>query len=113
MRTQPTRGWPRAAGLGLVCALFHSLFAGQGFAEEQAADRPAGVPDPSVATSLPEPIKSFGGIRQTLAERGVTFQINYIGDSMGNVTGGIKRGATYNGRLELVLDVDLEKALVL
>jgi porin len=30
---------------------------------------------------------------------------------MGNVTGGIKRGATYNGRLELVLDVDLEKAL--
>lgn len=110
MRSRPTRGLRRAAAVWLAGALLCSLLPGQGEAEEKSTDRPAGVPDPSVATSLPEPIKSFGKLRPDLAERGITFQINYIGDTLGNLTGGFKRGATYNGRFELIVDVDLEKA---
>ena len=43
-------------------------------------------------------------------ERGVKYQLNYIGDLLTNQSGGLRRGAAYSGRLELVVDADLEKA---
>ncbi len=68
------------------------------------------LPQPSVATSLPEPLKTFGGLRPWLYDRGITFAFNYQQDLLGATTGGVRRGTTYMGRLEGVVEVDLEKA---
>ncbi|MBV8850264.1 MAG: carbohydrate porin, partial [Methylobacteriaceae bacterium] len=96
-----------AFGFVVTCVLALSALA-----EEDSANAPPdGTPDPSIATSLPEPLKSFGGLRPALAAHGVTFQLNYIGDTLGNFNGGFRQGATYNGRFELVIDTDLEKAI--
>jgi len=65
--------------------------------------------EPSIATSLPPALADPGGVRAALAARGLTYQLNYIGDLLSNAAGGMKRGATYSGRLELVIDANLEK----
>jgi porin len=46
-----------------------------------------------------------------LAEWGVAFSVAYIGETLGNASGGIRRGAIYEGRLDVGIDVDLEKAV--
>ena len=50
---------------------------------------------------LDEALKSYG-IRPSLT---------YIGEVLGNASGGIRRGAIYDGRLDLAIDADLEKLL--
>jgi len=73
---------------------------------------PDGIPSPSIATSLPSEIGGFFGLRKALAERGFQFGLNYIGEGLANFSGGATRtGAIYEGRLEMVLDGDLEKAI--
>ncbi len=49
-------------------------------------------------------------MRPWLYDRGVTFVFNYQQDLLGATTGGARRGTTYMGRLEGVVEVDLEKA---
>lgn len=46
-----------------------------------------------------------------LTQLGVQFNATYIGEVLANVSGGAKRGAIYDGRLDLGIDVDLEKAI--
>src|SRR5258706_7850456 len=48
-------------------------------------------------------------LQQALADWGIQFSGTYIGEVLGNVSGGIRRGAIYTGRLDLGTDVDLEK----
>jgi porin len=69
---------------------------------------PPGLPQPSIATSLP----SYGdplGARSALARQGVSYGVDYTGDVLGNVTGGTKQSAHYAGLLEGYLDADFEK----
>jgi porin len=40
---------------------------------------------------------------------GIKFAATYIGEALGNPSGGLKQGAIYEGRLNLALDIDLEK----
>jgi porin len=40
---------------------------------------------------------------------GIKFAATYIGETLGNVSGGLKQGAVYDGRLNLAVDVDLQK----
>jgi porin len=54
-------------------------------------------------------IKSI--VPAALAQLGVQFNATYIGEFLVNVSGGAKRGAVYDGRLDLGIDVDLEKAI--
>jgi porin len=68
-----------------------------------------GVPSPSIATSLPPSLADPGGVRAALAARGITYQLNYIGEVLSNLSGGMKRGSIYDGRLEVAVDADLEK----
>ncbi len=78
-----------------------------------AADEgePSGIPDPSIATSLPSDLADPGGIRRGLAGRGITFGVNYIGEVFGVASGGLDNDTHYDGRLELVLDAELEKLI--
>lgn len=51
----------------------------------------------------------LGGLRPALAARGVEIGADYTGEILGNVSGGVKRGAVYDGRITLSLDADLGK----
>ena len=53
----------------------------------------------------------WGGLRSSLATRGIVFNVTYAADGFGVVGGGIKRGALYNGLLDVGSDVDLEKLI--
>jgi porin len=51
----------------------------------------------------------WSGVRNDLLDAGILFGATYTNDILGNVSGGIHRGAIYEGRLELDADLDLEK----
>jgi porin len=51
----------------------------------------------------------WGGVRTSLVDHGITFTMTYTADLQGNVAGGIRRGAVYDGVLQPQVDVDLEK----
>ena len=53
----------------------------------------------------------WGGLRSSLAARGILFNFTYAADPIGVVSGGIKRGVFYNGFLDLGTDIDLEKLI--
>jgi porin len=76
---------------------------------ETESDRIPGLPEPSIGTSLPRHLADPGGVRAALAKRGVIFAVNYIGEVLGNPTGGYQQGALYDGRLELEVQADLGK----
>lgn len=63
---------------------------------------------PSIQSSL-GPYGDPGGIRAFLDKHGIDYNFTYIGEVLGNPTGGYKRGATYEGRLDAQLDIDAEK----
>ena len=67
-----------------------------------------GIGPVSIARSLPE-TGDPSGLRKWLAERGLTFNSIYTGEVLANVSGGLKRGAVYQGKLELNATADLEK----
>lgn len=83
----------------------------------QTSDQPSaqGTPDqgnPSIQSSLGlygDP----GGLRASLAQRGITYSLVFIGESLGNPTGGIRQGIIGDGRLDLQVNVDLAKAAAL
>ena len=77
---------------------------------DAAAEPSDGIPVPSIATSLPangDP----AGIRKWLSERGVTYGVVYTGEALGNVSGGIRQGALYGGKLEMAVSANLEKLI--
>ena len=74
----------------------------------QAAPAEATPPTPTIQTSLGK-YGDPGGIRAFLDSKGIDYNFTYIGDLLGNVTGGVKQGATYEGRLDMQADIDLEK----
>ena len=51
----------------------------------------------------------LGGLRKTLGAVGIGLGLSYIGETFASVTGGIKRGAVYDGRLSMSLDFDFDK----
>jgi porin len=51
----------------------------------------------------------WGGARRTLCEHGIDITATYTGETFGIVSGGLKRGAVYDGLVTLALDADLEK----
>lgn len=67
-----------------------------------------GITSPSMATSFPNNADP-GGIRRRLAEHGITYNLIYTNDVLGNVSGGLRRGTIDQGKLEVQLSVDLEK----
>jgi porin len=51
----------------------------------------------------------WGGMRTDWENHGVLLGANYIGEILGNPTGGVRQGTIYEGRLEVLLNLDLEK----
>jgi porin len=79
------------------------------FAPSARAADDTGIPDPSIATSLPangDPL----GLRKSLVERGLTYGIDYTADVNRNLSGGIKRDTHYAGLLNVYADINFGKA---
>jgi porin len=54
----------------------------------------------------------WGGARTTLKEKsGIDINLTYINEVLGVLSGGINRRASYEGRLDLSVDTDLEKLI--
>jgi porin len=73
-------------------------------AEEGGDDK---LPD-SITTALPI-FAQVADYREKLFKNGVQYLFTYISDIQSNVSGGVRRGTVYEGRLETMLDIDLEK----
>lgn len=52
---------------------------------------------------------TLGILKNPWADRGVKFSATYVGESLGNPSGGLRQGAIYEGRLNLAIDLDLAK----
>ena len=90
----------RGASWGIVAA----LAATGAFA--QSSPEPGVAPASSIASSLPRNGDPFG-TRAWLALHGVTFGLALTSEALANTTGGIKRGAVFDGKLEALVGIDL------
>jgi porin len=79
--------------------------------DASAQDVSTGVPEASIAASLPPELADPGGVRRHLARDGITYGANYIGEYFGVASGGLNRDGHYDGRLELWLDADLKRLI--
>ncbi|HEY1507033.1 MAG TPA: carbohydrate porin [Stellaceae bacterium] len=53
----------------------------------------------------------WGGMRSMLEDKGIALGGDVIDEALGNMTGGTKTGAIYDGRIELFATLDLDKLL--
>jgi hypothetical protein len=82
---------------------------GGAFAEENKTDdlKPA---DPDTGESTVEE-ETLGLLPNPFEKQGVKFAVTYIGEGLGNPTGGAKQGAAYEDRINFAADVDFEKLI--
>lgn len=95
----------RSLGLSVVLSLsFLAVAYGQ---EEKKTDdlKPA---DPDTGESTVEET-TLGVLPNPFERYGVKFAITYIGEGLGNPTGGLKQGVVYEDRINFAVDADLEK----
>ncbi len=69
--------------------------------DEKPADPDTGesTVEESTLGLLPNPFEKYG----------IKFAATYIGETLGNASGGLRQGVIYEGRLNLAVDVDLQK----
>lgn len=68
-------------------------------------------PSANLNTSIQDALGPYGdpyGLGSFLKTKGIAYSLTYIGESFGNVTGGARRGAVYEGRLDFQFDADLD-----
>src|SRR3954449_5293014 len=87
-----------------ACALL-GVMAGQAFAQETDEDQPS---DPDTGESTVAE-RTLGLLPNPYERLGIKFAATYIGEALGNPTGGLEQGATFEGRLNLAVDLDFEK----
>jgi porin len=92
------------AGLAAL-ALVGALGAAGAQAEEKDKAAPKSIWEQDTLTG------DWGGTRTALKDRGIDVTLNYIGETLGVVNGGLDRRAIYGGRLEFSVDTDLEKLI--
>ena len=81
---------------------------------EQRQQAPAGPAEqaPEKGTGLLERdrlLGDLGGLRTRLEDKGITFGVQEQSEVFGNVSGGVRRGAIYEGAALLTLGIDTEK----
>jgi porin len=98
VRWQPTAVWV------LACA-FVGLSSVAAISQESNEDQPA---DPDTGESTVAE-RTLGLLPNPYERLGIKFAATYIGEVLGNATGGLEQGATFEGRLNLAVDVDFAK----
>src|SRR4051794_34494858 len=87
-----------------TCA-FAGLCSVAAFSQETNEDQPA---DPDTGESTVAE-RTLGLLPNPYERLGIKFAATYIGEVLGNPTGGLEQGATFEGRLNLAVDLDFEK----
>jgi len=95
---QPTY---RFVTLALAAAVTIALSVGAQAAEKQ----PASVWDQPTLTG------DWDGARSAFKAKGIEVTLNYIGETLALLSGGVNRRASYEGRLEFSVDTDLDKLI--
>jgi porin len=95
---QPTY---RFGALALAAAVTIALSVGAQAAEKQ----PASVWDQPTLTG------DWDGARSAFKAKGIEVTLNYIGETLALLSGGVNRRASYEGRLEFSVDTDLDKLI--
>jgi porin len=75
-----------------------------------AQTAPAAPPAPTGLWERPNQLGDIGGLRPFLGQYGISFGLSETNEVFGNVTGGVHRGADYDGFTEMNLGVDTSKA---
>jgi porin len=98
----------------LVAAIFTHPTAASAecvFTEPATAHGVDGIPEDSALSSLWPSMASLGGIRPLLARGGMMVSAVYIGEVLGNPSGGVKQGTHYDGLLDVHLDANMDKMI--
>lgn len=97
----------RLPGLA-ACAMFLLLLllwpAPAARADEPPAAEPTGFWERSAL------LGDMGGLRTYLGNYGITFSLSETSEVLGNTTGGVRRGAEYDGLTTMSLTLDMDKA---
>jgi porin len=97
-RWRPTAVWIWACAFLGICSI-------SAVAQETNEDQPA---DPDTGESTVAE-RTLGLLPNPYERLGIKFAATYIGEVLGNATGGLDQGATFEGRLNLAVDVDFDK----
>jgi porin len=91
----------------LALLILAASIAGAAAQEDKKTDdlKPA---DPDTGESTVEE-STLGLLPNPFEKQGIKFAATYIGETIGNPSGGLKQSVIYEGRLNLAVDVDLEK----
>jgi porin len=87
-----------------------TAFAGGAFAQEDKKTDDLKPADPDTGESTVEEA-TLGLLPNSFEKQGAKFAVTYIGEGLGNPTGGAKRGAAYEDRFNFAADVDFEKLI--
>src|SRR3954453_1077158 len=89
-----------------ICACaFLGLSSVAALCQESNEDQPS---DPDTGESTVAE-RTLGLLPNPYERLGIKFAATYIGEALGNATGGLQQGATFEGRLNLAVDLDFEK----
>src|SRR3954454_9088339 len=92
----------------LLVLVLLGAWSGAAFAQEDKKTDDLKPADPDTGESTVQET-TLGFLPNPFERWGVKFAATYIGEVLGNPTGGLKQSAIYEGRLNLAVDVDLEK----
>jgi porin len=91
-----------------IALILFAASASTAFAQEDKKTDDEKPADPDTGESTVEEA-TLGLLPNPFQKYGIKFAATYIGETLGNVSGGLKQGAVYEGRLNLAVDVDLQK----
>ena len=92
----------------LTALVLLSLSAGAALGQQDRKTDDEEPADPDTGESTVEE-STLGLLPNPLQKYGIKFAATYIGETLGNVSGGLKQGAVYEGRLNLAIDADMQK----
>lgn len=102
--TRPQCGLIALRAAGVVLALMLS-------AAEPAAAQVAASAGTESLWKRNQLLGDFGGLRGALEAAGVTLSLQETAEVLGDVSGGVRRGAVFEGALQMGLDIDTGKAI--
>src|ERR1700709_2965989 len=92
----------------MIAALLLAARVGGAWAQQDKKTHDEKPADPDTGESTVEE-STLGLLPNPFEKYGIKFAATYIGETLGNASGGLKQGVIYEGRLNLAVDVDLQK----
>src|SRR5947209_7969093 len=90
----------------IATALVALTLAAGAYAKDPDEDQKPADPDTAESTLSEKTLKL---LPQPFEKQGVKFAVTYVGETLANLTGGVRQGAIYEGRFNFAVDVDFEK----